>query len=627
MFAANTASLAASEATILVTCDRSKSEFPELQDAPINNSALKILAFLIVASGAGTAFTAEHATRPSGPSLLSNGKFAIASPGDQWPRDWPHPEGTSWETDGNAKFLRLQSSKPGQMVLVYRRVDLSSPLPPALEIRLRLRYIDVKPGEKSWFDARIMGHFKDRAGKILKPEPETPYFTGTSAGWIDRAYLVKVPAGATYFEIMPSLFQPARGTMDLAHCEVFSATPQQWADSQPQIVPSRTITWIGHDLPSPLHVAGNRLETAEGKAVWLQGLCVDSLEWSAAGERLATSIPVAIGRWKANVVRLPVRENFWFGRGPWQKPGDDGMAYRKIVDAVIADAAARGAYVALDLHCFGDPMDEHVAFWKDAATRYKNHPAVLFELFNEPHDISWKLWRDGGNLEDPKSRRNDENPAENKIPLTGETSPGMQGLLDAVRGTGATNLVIAGGLDWGYDLSGILDGYALKERAGGRGIMYSSHVYPWKTDWRRHTLAAAEKYPVFIGEVGCPKSYKDFSFIPPSGRHPLAGWSEDMLGLIQKYKLHWTAFSFHPTCGPNVISDWNYTPTPYWARWSRRRCQASSLNSRRCGRKGDRHNPGQRPKFSNQLPWPPKYKKTRHRVVIYFAYHRKLQRF
>ena len=37
-----------------------------------------------------------------------------------------------------------------------------------------------------------------------------------------------------------------------------------------------------------------------------------------------------------------------------------------------------------------------------------------------------------------------------------------------------------------------------------------------------------------------------------------------MLGLIQKYKLNWTGFSFHPTCGPNVISDWDYTPTPYW---------------------------------------------------------------
>ena len=525
----------------------------------------KIVAFLLIVVAAGKLFAAEAAAQPAGPSLLSNGKFALDAKAAQWPDDWPHPEGATWEKEGDTRFLRLRSSQPGQMILVYRRVDFPTPAPAALEIRLRLRYTDVKPGEQNWFDARIMGHFKNRAGRILKPEPETPYFAGTSAGWIDRTYLAKVPVGAAYFEIMPSLFQPARGTLDLARCEVFAATAEQLANAGPKIVPSETIAWAKHGpLPPALHVAGNRLETADGKAVWLQGLCIDSLEWSAGGEKLAKSIPVAIDQWKANVIRLPVKDNFWFGRGPWQKPGEGGLAYRKIVDAVIADAAARGAYVALDLHCFGAPMDEHVLFWKDAARRYKNHPAVLFELFNEPHGISWKLWRDGGNLEALANKQKDQNPAENKLEPTGETSPGMQALVDAVRGTGAKNLVIAGGLDWGYDLAGVVAGYALQERAGGCGIMYSSHIYPWKDNWQQHTLAAAEKYPIFVGEVGCPSSYKDFQFIPPAGRHPLEGWSEDMLGLIQKHKLNWTGFSFHPTCGPNVISDWNYTPTPYW---------------------------------------------------------------
>ena len=213
------------------------------------------------------------------------------------------------------------------------------------------------------------------------------------------------------------------------HAARFSPPPpSSWPTRSRRSCRRRRSTGRSWPLPPELHVAGNRLETADGKAVWLQGLCVDSLEWSAGGEKLAKSIPVAIDQWKANVIRLPVKDNFWFGGGPWQKPGEGGLAYRKFVDAVIADAASRGAYVALDLHGFGAPMDEDVAFWKDAATRYKNHPAVLFELFNEPHDISWKLWRDGGNLEDPKNKQKDQNPAENKIELTGETSPGMQGL-------------------------------------------------------------------------------------------------------------------------------------------------------------------------------------------------------
>src|SRR5262249_2978300 len=148
-------------------------------------------------------------------------------------------------------------------------------------------------------------------------------------------------------------------------------------------------------LPPELHVSGNQLATAGGSSVWLQGLCLDSMEWSAGGEHINKSIPVAIEHWKSNVIRLPWRQDFWFGRGPWQKK-DGGLAYRKLVDEAVEATASRGAYLVLDLHVFGAPMAEHAEFWKDAATRYKNNPAVIFELFNEPHSLTWKVWRDGG---------------------------------------------------------------------------------------------------------------------------------------------------------------------------------------------------------------------------------------
>ena len=232
----------------------------------------------------------------------------------------------------------------------------------------------------NWNDARIMGHFKDKTDRVLKPEPQTPAFLGSTAGWVDRTYVVKVPVGASYLEIMPSLFQPASGTLDLARCDVYPATAEQWAASQPKKVPSTTVTPAsGASLPPELHVAGNQLKNVGRQgSLKLQGLCLDSLEWSAGGERLDKSVPVAIEKWKANVIRLPVAENFWFGHGPWQNPKSDGLGYRKVIDGVIEAASSRGAYVAIDLHGFGFPTDETVEFWKDVATRYKNHPAVLF---------------------------------------------------------------------------------------------------------------------------------------------------------------------------------------------------------------------------------------------------------
>ena len=66
--------------------------------------------------------------------------------------------------------------------------------------------------------------------------------------------------------------------------------------------------------PLPLHVAGNKLMTASGERIVLRGVNIPSLEWSAGGDNILRSIGVAIGDWHANVVRLPLSQDRWFGR-------------------------------------------------------------------------------------------------------------------------------------------------------------------------------------------------------------------------------------------------------------------------------------------------------------------------
>jgi endoglucanase len=46
-------------------------------------------------------------------------------------------------------------------------------------------------------------------------------------------------------------------------------------------------------------------------------------------------------------------------------------------------------------------------------------------------------------------------------------------------------------------------------------------------------------------------------------------WAPDMIGLIQKHRLNWTAWSFNPKTTPVLISDWNFTPTPFWGAFVR----------------------------------------------------------
>ena len=81
------------------------------------------------------------------------------------------------------------------------------------------------------------------------------------------------------------------------------------------------------------------------------------------------------------------------------------------------------------------PDRNSLAFWKEVAAAYKNHPAVIFDLYNEPHDVSWDVWRNGGKVTEKDEGRPEASEFE---------AVGMQALLDAVRATGAKNVVIVG---------------------------------------------------------------------------------------------------------------------------------------------------------------------------------------
>jgi hypothetical protein len=373
-------------------------------------------------------------------------------------------------------------------------------------------------------------------------------FSQNSGEWTEVTQRCVVPAGASKIQIMAGLWFAQSGHIDF---DMIRLTPLSESDVQAMLDKERQAreqaelqqrertTVLANLLAQPsisknLKVVGNQVLDDNEQAVWLQGVCVDSMQWSA-GENILWSTQVALGTWQANLIRLPIDEKFWFGRGQGQKPGDE-IKYRALVDDVVKLVAGAGKYVVIDLHSFGAPTAAHIEFWQDAATRYANHPAVLFELFNEPHGITWTVWRDGGDLKKAESLAKDDGAIENNLQVQSHTAVGMQALVDVVRAVGAKNIVIVGGVDWSYDLTGIMNGFALSER-GGNGIIYVSHVYPWKSNWEKKFLLAAEQFPIMITEVGCQPTPMPWQ---KSTENP-ATWAPDMIALIQKHRLHWTA--------------------------------------------------------------------------------------
>lgn len=472
--------------------------------------------------------------------------------------------------EGNS-FLRLQSDEPGKMVLDYREAVVPAGAK-ALELTWKQRVTGLKKGEKPWFDARIMMEWKDAGGAKLPEKPSPPYSQRDTNGWVEKSTSFLVPEGAVSLIIMPSLFQVNAGTFDLDNLVLKPTDPAPILAKKAAQERQKAARYVPDEAPNPaqwpkmLKVVGNRLHDPSGKEVWLQGVNAGGLETLPQDEQPVKSLVVAIDVWKANCVRVPMSEEFWWGKSPYQNDG--GEDYRKKLDKMITLAANRGAYIVIDLHRYRAPKKEHAEFWKEFAAKYKDHPAVLFDIINEPHGISWKVWRDGGYVGNKVGV--DESAfltEEQKKKDQGFESVGMQGLVNAVRSTGAKNIIIAGGVFWCNDLTGVVNGYALEDKTGN-GIMYSWHTYNWHKDWAKKVLPAAEKYPIFLGEVGA--DVKKMDFIPSADQEDPYTWVPDMLGFIQKHKINWTGWCFHPSATPVMISDWDYTPTPYWGAFAKR---------------------------------------------------------
>ncbi len=233
--------------------------------------------------------------------------------------------------------------------------------------------------------------------------------------------------------------------------------------------------------PNPalaVHVQGNHLIDASGNNLQLRGVNISDLEFVAiAGwspnDPWGGGAPNwnAIRSWHANAVRIPLNEASWLGytctdvTGAARNP-DPGGNYRDTVAHTVGDATAAGLYVIIDLHWTAPstfcPLGQNEmadtehsnAFWTSVATQFKSYPNVLFELFNEPFfyyiapgQNAWAVLQNGGTSTQYVTGGS---------PYTAKytwTSTGMQQMLDTVRATGATNVILVGTNNWSSDLS------------------------------------------------------------------------------------------------------------------------------------------------------------------------------
>jgi hypothetical protein len=163
----------------------------------------------------------------------------------------------------------------------------------------------------------------------------------------------------------------------------------------------------------------------------------------------------------------------------------NGPAYQAEVAATVKAANAAGLYVILHLHWSApagfaanvqNPMadaDNSVALWTSVANAFMNNPAVIFELFNEPYfdpvsqadgafnnvtggfpnTTANEMIRNGGTASYYFGLSSGTwGGSEQKVSYTWSVA-GYQTLINAVRSTGATNVILCGGDRYSDDLT------------------------------------------------------------------------------------------------------------------------------------------------------------------------------
>ncbi len=307
---------------------------------------------------------------------------------------------------------------------------------------------------------------------------------------------------------------------------------------------------LSNGLPR-LATSGNRIvDAGTGALVMLRGVNRSGLEYAGPDEQgflsgaaiSRSEIQNIVQGWGCNIIRLPFNQDFALrGRG-----GRSGEEYQGALDQVIYWASMFGAYTLLDLQwldaerIYGGnrnfvaplPNMQSVELWTVLSRRYKDEPAVLYDIFTEPHD----------RLEDDPFALNKHDgttypPGQFSVTMM-EWQPWADSLTSAIRSEHPESLVFISGIAWAYDLRGMPMNLA--------NVVYSSHVYSGKqVTWPDAFGNLSQVAPVFAGEFGGGDTPADLDFGRRLGDY------------LRQLGIGWTAWSWNDT--PLLVSRYRAT--------------------------------------------------------------------
>ncbi|MFW7379333.1 MAG: glycoside hydrolase family 5 protein [Oligoflexus sp.] len=186
-----------------------------------------------------------------------------------------------------------------------------------------------------------------------------------------------------------------------------------------------------------LSVANGKIVDASQQPIQLRGMSLFWSQWSSSFWSSNAVGNVAVD-WNATVIRAAMGIELG---GYLANPAREKEKVKTIVNAAIS----HGIYVIIDWHDHNATKhtQESVAFFSEMAALYGNNPHVIFEIFNEPLDISWR-----------------------------EVKSYAETVIRAIRAQGARNLVIVGTPRWSQRVD-----LAANDPLSDDNVAYALHFY------------------------------------------------------------------------------------------------------------------------------------------------------